>query len=86
MISGYQINFQPAVVIDSNDVQVSYQQIYFVQAPTVASDQPDSFVNMTQNGTACFPNPCQNSGFCQPAFNNTFACICKGNFRGKPSL
>jgi hypothetical protein len=86
MISGYQINFQPAVVIDSNDVQVSYQQIYFVQAPIVASDQPDSFVNATQNVTACFPNPCQNSGFCQQAFNNTFACICKGNFRGKSSL
>ena len=82
MVSGYQINFQPAVVIDNNNVQVSYQQIYFVHAPTVASDQPDSFINVTQSNI-CVPNPCQNGGYCRLGFNNSFVCICVGLYTGK---
>ena len=80
-IKGSQINIQPAVIIDEQDVQVSYKQIYFVENSKRGDDQNDQFTNLTQQ-TICQPNPCKNGGLCFVGFMNTFVCMCSRDYTG----
>jgi|688.fasta_scaffold1802739_1 hypothetical protein len=80
-LNGSQLNIQPAVVLNKQDEQVSYKQIYFIKTTIFSDDLSDNYTTSTKND-ACSSNPCKNGGVCIVGFANTFACVCSNLYTG----
>ena len=67
-VNGIQIDFNQAIVFDTENNGVSYQ--------TLMTTQTESFTDtqFSLNQNPCVSSPCQNGEDCIPGYNNTYLC------------
>ena len=81
-INGTQIDFQVAIIFDSNTgIQSSYEHLYFVRNVVAGNDRNES-TNMTANDP-CLKIQCGNGGSCLIGFNNLPLCLCPSEYSGR---